>query len=78
MKDGSTLRRTKETQRFFNDVRPLRVDTGLVATPTPAVIDTKAAVPEPVKIPEPVKTSDDVTGRSMTELGTPQTLLITK
>jgi len=68
MKDGSTLRRTKETQRFFNDVRPLRVDTGLVATPTPAVIDTKAAVPEPVKIPEPVKTSDDVTGRSMTEL----------
>jgi len=68
MKDGSTLRRTKETQRFFNDIRPLRVDTGLVATPTPAVIDTKAAVPPPVKIPEPVNTSDDVTGKSMTEL----------
>merc|ERR1719378_2032215 len=68
MKDGSTLRRTKETQRFFNDVRPLRVDTGLVATPTPAVADTKTNVPEPVKIPEPAKTSNNISGSSMAEL----------
>jgi len=79
--DGSTLRRTKETQRFFNDVRPLRVDTGAVATPKPAVVDTKPTptpAPTPavqdmklaVKIPEPAEPSTvtDATDLSMTEM----------
>merc|ERR1719350_1363570 len=33
MKDGSMLRRTKETQRFYEDIRPLQVDTGVELTP---------------------------------------------
>lgn len=43
--DGSTLRRTKETQRFYDDLRPLRIDLGssprVEATTTTAVMDEK-------------------------------------
>lgn len=40
MKDGSMLRRTKETQRFYEDIRPLQVDTGVELTSQ--VMDQKA------------------------------------
>jgi hypothetical protein len=75
MGDGSTLRKTKETQRFFDDLRPLRIDTGATAagfgvgaTTTAAVMDEKVndtvdttggGKPEKIIVPDLSNMSDE-------------------